>query len=144
MRGGHFSSVIPSIMHYEIQHIKIWPVIKVAFFVCVILGFLPGIVVSLFLWVFSNLLRTVMPGGMGDLSGFSPSLFMMGAILAPLYGAIGAVFAGISAVLYNFLARWIGGVELSLMPVQEESIRVVEGAQDMTPDSVEKRNGSPR
>ena len=131
-------------MHYEIQRIEIWPVVKVAFFVCAILGFLPGIVVSLFLWGFSNLLRTVMPGEMGDLSGFSPAMLMMGAILAPLYGTIGGVFAGISAVLYNLLARWIGGVELCLMPAQEESIRAIEGAQDRTPDSIEERNGSPQ
>jgi hypothetical protein len=131
-------------MHYEIQRIELWPVVKIAFFVCAVLGLFPGIVVSLFLWGFSNLLRAVMPGEMGDLSGFPPAMLMMGAILAPIYGAIGAVFAGIAAALYNLLARWIGGVELSLMPAQEESIRVVEGAQDMTPDSMEERNGSPQ
>ena len=131
-------------MHYELRQIEIWPVVKVAFFVCAILGFFPGIVVSLFLWVFSNLLRNVMPGEMGDLSGFPPAMLMMGAILAPIYGAIGAVFAGIAAALYNFLARWIGGVQLSLKAVQEEAIRVGERAQSIVPTSIEEHDLTPQ
>jgi len=122
-------------MSYELQRIEIWPVVKIAFFVCAILGFLPGIVASLFLWVFSNLIGTVMPGEMGAISGFSPAMLMMGAILAPVYGAIGAVFAGIAAALYNLLARWIGGVELNLRAVQEEEAQVVESAQSIVHDT---------
>ena len=122
-------------MSYEIQRIEIWPVVKIAFFVCAILGFLPGIVASLFLWVFSNLIGTVIPVEMGTISGFPPAMLMMGAILAPVYGAIGAVFAGIAAALYNLLARWIGGVELNLRAVQEEKVQVVESAQSIVPDT---------
>ncbi|MCD6335084.1 MAG: DUF3566 domain-containing protein [Candidatus Latescibacteria bacterium] len=131
-------------MHYELRHIEIWPVVKIAFFVCAILGFFPGIAVSLFLWVFSNLIGTIMPGEIGDLSGFPPAMLMMGVILSPLYGAIGAVFAGIAAALYNLLARWIGGVELNMKAVPEKEGQVGERAQNMTPNSIEERNGSPQ
>jgi hypothetical protein len=37
------------------------------------------------------------------------------AILAPvLYGLMGFVTGGIGALLYNLLARWVGGFELEL------------------------------
>jgi hypothetical protein len=39
------------------------------------------------------------------------------AILMPLlYGAMGFVTGAISALLYNVLARWVGGFELELEP----------------------------
>ena len=85
-----------------------------------------------------------MPGEMGDLSGFPPAMLMMGAILAPLYGAIGAVFAGIAAALYNLLARWIGGVQLSLKAVREEEVRVGERAQSIVPTRLEEHDLIPQ
>jgi hypothetical protein len=120
-------------MHYEIQRIELWPVVKIAFFVCAILGFFPGIAVSLLLWALSNAMGTFLPGEVGDLSDFPPAMLMLGAILAPIYGAIGAGVAGIAAALYNLLARWIGGLELRLKSVQEEAGPVIEPAQEGAP-----------
>jgi len=37
------------------------------------------------------------------------------AILAPLiYGAMGFVFGAISALIYNLVAKWVGGLELEV------------------------------
>jgi hypothetical protein len=42
------------------------------------------------------------------------------AILAPfLYGALGFIFGALGALLYNLIARWVGGFELE-MTVQPE------------------------
>lgn len=43
-------------------------------------------------------------------------LFGVGAIIImPLcYGVIGGIFAAIGAVLYNFVAGWVGGLEVDI------------------------------
>lgn len=114
-------------MSYEIRRIEIWPVVKIAFFGCAILGFLLGMVTSLLLWVFSNVIGTLMSEEIGEIPRLSLAMMLvMGAIWAPVYGAIGSAFAGLAVALYNLLARWIGGVELSLEAVRGEETRGVE------------------
>ena len=45
-------------------------------------------------------------------------LFGIGAIFLPIfYGVIGFVFGVISAAVYNLVAKWTGGVELTLEDV---------------------------
>ena len=122
-------------MFYEIRSVEIWPVVKIAFFVCAILGLLFGMVTSLLLWVFSSLIGTVMSEEIGEVPRFSLAVVLvMGAIWAPVYGAIGSVFAGIAVALYNLLARWIGGIELNLKAVQEEEVQVAEIDQGIAHD----------
>ncbi|MFH1009537.1 MAG: DUF3566 domain-containing protein [Candidatus Latescibacterota bacterium] len=130
-------------MDYELRRIEIWSVVKVAFFVCAILGFFPGIALSLLLWVFSSVIRAFVPGEMGDISGSSPTMFTMAVILAPLFGAIGAVLAGIAAALYNLLARWIGGVQFRLDAIQAEAAGDAESAPCTAPDGNETHSVSP-
>ena len=42
-------------------------------------------------------------------------LFGVGALFVPvLYGALGFIFGIIAAAIYNLVAKWTGGVELTL------------------------------
>ncbi|HEY8995334.1 MAG TPA: hypothetical protein VIM71_11770 [Lacunisphaera sp.] len=57
-----------------------------------------------------------MPPGMGMLFGFG----MIGLLFVPvIYGVLGFVFGALAALLYNLLARWIGGLDLTFETTEE-------------------------
>ena len=45
------------------------------------------------------------------------------AIMMPLlYAGMGFVIGALSAVIYNLVAGWIGGIEIELAPVRSEAV----------------------
>jgi len=51
----------------------------------------------------------------GQKSSFAGILGVVFGLMMPvLYGAMGFVFGAIGALLYNLLAKWVGGFELEL------------------------------
>ena len=46
---------------------------------------------------------------------FAPFLFGMGALFLPIfYGLMGFIFGVIAAAVYNLVAKWTGGLEITL------------------------------
>ena len=41
-----------------------------------------------------------------------------GVLIAIVYAAFGWIFTAISCAIYNLAARWIGGIEVQLQPVE--------------------------
>ncbi len=109
-------------MRYELKSIGLWPFIKISFFANLILGFVVGLLYALF-FSFIVAVLTKLPGfqapgldtdeiSLGVLVIFMPIMF---AILGAFFNTIlGAGFI----LVYNALARMLGGLELDLAPMQ--------------------------
>jgi hypothetical protein len=74
-----------------------------------LLGLVAGVFFSLF-----ALLRAAVPGaGSAGLGGMIFGVFAV--IFFPLlYGFFGAVFAALTAVVYNLAASWVGGLSIEV------------------------------
>jgi len=110
-------------MRYEIKSIGIWPFIKVSFFFNLVIGFIFGLLYALF----AGFIMTIM----SQLSEFQPGVFdfemmepmpigILLVVLPILFAIMGAFFYTIIGVImvliYNLVARLVGGYELVLEP----------------------------
>jgi hypothetical protein len=110
-------------MLYEIKSIGMWPFIKVSFFFNLVVGFIFG----LFYALFAGFIMTIMsrfsefqPGGFDfDLEPLPIGIMLV--VLPILFAIMGAVFYTIIGVvlvlIYNLIARLVGGYELDLQLV---------------------------
>jgi hypothetical protein len=101
-------------MEVEIKHLDVGSVVKVAFVLYVVIGLVVGVI---------YMLVSVILGGLLDY-GYGPHEAWMGRtlaaglgillvpLLALLYGCLGAVGGLILALLYNVIAKTIGGVKV--------------------------------
>jgi len=110
-------------MRYEIKSISTWPFIKVSFFFNLVVGFIFGLLYALF----AGFILTIMsrfsefqPGGFDfDLEPLPIGIMLV--VLPILFAIMGAVFYTIIGVvlvlIYNLIARLVGGYELDLQLV---------------------------
>ena len=104
-------------MRYELKSIGIWSVIKVSFFLNGILGFIYGLLNALFIGFLLSVSSVFpIPEMWIDPADFSWGFLF---VVFPIVMAIGfAVFltilCALTAVLYNVVARLVGGYELDL------------------------------
>lgn len=112
-------------MRYEVKSIGMWPFIKVSFFFNLVVGFIFGLLYA----VFAGFIMTIM----SRLSQFQPGLFdfdlepipigFMVVVLPIMFAIMGAIFytiiGVILALIYNLIARIVGGYELVLESVGE-------------------------
>ncbi len=89
-------------------------VAKVAFVLYGMIGLIIGVIVAL-----ASLLGATMGLAGGDKSAVFSAVFGVGAvIIMPLfYGGFGALGALISAAIYNVVAGFVGGIELTTEPL---------------------------
>lgn len=109
-------------MRLELKRVDMWSAIKISFCVNIILGFLLGIVYALFLGMFAGLLSSL-PGGEG-LEGVQMSfgilIIVMPFMFAFFLGVVYTVVTAICVALYNFMAKFTGGIELSFQQIAEQ------------------------
>lgn len=114
-------------MTYEIKKIDVWSVVKIAFILSGIFGLLAGLLYAVLLTLVGGILSQL--GGefeaMQGLTG-AVSIFMA-FFLALFYAVIGAVGAAICTLIYNLLARGLGGVKFYLE--QEKTTVVIQPAR---------------
>ena len=125
-------------MRYEIKSINLWPFIKVSFFFNLVIGFLFGLLYAL--------LAGFIVAILSRLSEFQPEFFEFGPIeSAPIglmiivmpimFAILGAIFYTLIGVvlilIYNLIARLVGGYELVLEPVAE-AMPVAPSGQPLT------------
>jgi hypothetical protein len=109
-------------MKYEVRAISIWTVFKVSFVLHTVFGFLMGV-----FYAISFIPMMQMMSKFGRFPGAFPVEDMPVGILMilfPIMFAIGGAFFGtlsslILALLYNLVARLMGGLQLTLNPVEE-------------------------
>jgi len=110
-------------MRYEIKSVGMWPFIKVSFFFNLVVGLIFGLLYALF----AGFIMTIMsrfsefqPGGFDfDLEPLPIGIMLV--VLPILFAIMGAVFYTIIGVvlvlIYNLIARLVGGYELDLQLV---------------------------
>lgn len=119
-------------MRYELKSIPFWPVLKVGFFVNLVMGLLVGILYAMFLIPFMAVLSNLpaFDSGEFDVSAAPLGLLM---IILPLISAVSTAFFGtvglaLLVLVYNLTARLVGGVELNLQKVDMPMEAVTPGA----------------
>ncbi len=77
-----------------------------------------GVIQAIFGLLFAPIF--LLMGVVGSLAGQRPNPFgaiggvAMAVIMPVLYGVLGFIFGAIGALLYNLLAKWIGGIEFEV------------------------------
>ena len=105
-------------MLYEIKRIPPGPVLKVAFFVFLIVGFIIGLFYGLLIMSFLSSMSGML--GMADqfTSEFTTfglfGLIIMGVVMSIFSSIIMTIITGLSVVCYNMIASWLGGLEIDL------------------------------
>jgi flagellar biosynthesis protein FlhB len=107
-------------MIYEIKRIPPGPVIKIAFFVFLFLGFLFGIFYGLIIVNLLSFMSNVVQFDDELLRQYSNfgliGIIVMGMVTALFTSVISTVIAGIAVVCYNFFAGLFGGIKIEFRP----------------------------
>lgn len=105
-------------MLYEVKRIPPGPVIKVVFFVFLVVGFIVGMFYGLLIMnLFSTMVDVldIQDEILREYSGFGLfGLIIMGLISALFTSVIMTAMVGLSVVCYNVFAGMLGGVKLEL------------------------------
>ena len=111
-------------MRCEIKRIDPWPVMKATFFIFTILALVGGLIWSLFFAVISGVMGSMMPEEIAsDFGGLSGAFLVILVLLfAPIYGVIGMISSAMGVLIYNGIARWAGGVTITLEREQEKPV----------------------
>jgi len=103
----------------RITHISPLSVAKVAFVLYGLIGLLIGVVFAVISLLGSAIGRGLSgDAAFGDHAALFSAIFGVGAVivLPILYGCFGALGALISTYLYNVVAGFVGGIELTIEP----------------------------
>ena len=135
-------------MRYELRSIPLWPVTKVAFFVNLIVGFVIGLLMAIFMMPMVAMLTSVAAYDAGELdldSGSLSALTMVIPFLTALWSAFfNTILVIIIVLAYNLVTRIVGGIELHLDLIELSSFSaglppepVSSGPEPPAPDSAE-------
>lgn len=109
-------------MRYELKSIPLWPVTKVAFFVNLVVGFVIGLLLAVFMMPIITTLATVAAYDAGELdydAGPLSAMTMIIPFMAALWSAFfNTVLVIMIAFAYNLVVKIVGGVELNLEAVE--------------------------
>jgi hypothetical protein len=98
----------------EIEHLDVASVVKISFLIYAAIGLAVGVVYVLVMLVLGGIVGDeVLGGGALGLAATGLGLLLV-PVLALVYGLIGAVGGAVFAVVYNALAKAIGGVKVTL------------------------------
>lgn len=113
-------------MRYELRSIPLWPVTRVAFFVNLVVGFVMGLLLAIFLMPMVAMMASVAAYDASELdfdSGAMSALTMMIPFLMALWSAFfNTIFVVIIILGYNLVARVAGGIELRLDLIELPSL----------------------
>ena len=131
-------------MKYEIKHIEVWSVVKIAFLICGVMGFIFGLFYAIFLSIIGGILDMVGGGEFEEISGLFTGLFgfFMVFFLAFTYAVVGSIMAAIIDWLFNLFARIVGGVKITLESESDQPRRPQNTPSVPPPDSTLNRPDS--
>jgi hypothetical protein len=99
----------------EIEHLDVSSVVKISFLIYAVMGVVVGVVYVFIVLLVGGIVGDEALGGSGVFGLAATGLgLLLVPILALVYGLIGAIGGVILAVVYNILARTIGGVKIAL------------------------------
>lgn len=101
----------------EIKKINAISLAKILGLSLALLGFIIGLVVGFVMFVIGS----VFGATSGITTLLAPGLGIIGFLIIPfLYGAIGFLLGGLSALIYNILASWVGGIKIEIEEVEAD------------------------
>jgi len=109
-------------MRYELKSIGLWALLKVSFFLNLVVGFIYGLFNAFFMSLLLMFSASLPIPDMGlDPSEFSLAfLFFFFPIMCAIGGAVFlTLFCVLGGLVYNLVARLVGGFELDLAPVDQ-------------------------
>ncbi len=102
---------------YVLKKVPLWPVLKVAFILFLILGIIIGVFYALLISSFGFLASALSDPSLGGEFGFMRGLgFVLIPVIAIFYAIFATIVVAIWVLIYNLLASIVGGVELVLEP----------------------------
>ncbi len=111
-------------MRYELKRIPLWPFIKVAFFINLLIGFVFGLFYSPIVSVIMMVLTATPYLGSAGVESAPASwgmlLFTIPFISAFLAGCVNTLIGLILVLAYNMFSVLLGGLEFELEPVRHE------------------------
>jgi hypothetical protein len=100
---------------FVLKRIPLWPVIKMAFVVFIIIGIVIGVFYAIMLSMWGALMSSFTDAGFGEQLGVLRGLgFVLIPVIAILYAVFGTIVVAIWTVVYNLIAAVVGGIELVL------------------------------
>jgi hypothetical protein len=126
---------------FEIRHIPLWPAVKLAFIVFLVVGILFAILYALMLAAMGFLASTFGESVFGEDMGILKNLgFVMIPVIAILYAVFGTIAAVVWILVYNVVASVVGGVEVELKKKERwmpgEPIQVAESPNNSTSSDI--------
>lgn len=113
-------------MEYEIKRIPIAPVVKVAFFVFLVVGFIGGLFYGMLVMNLISMMSGVLDTGDELLQEFSglgmAGIIMMGIMIAVFTSVIMTVLTAVGIASYNVFSGWLGGIKLQLESPELENV----------------------
>lgn len=108
---------------YLLKKIPLWPAIKMAFLVFIILGIVIGIFYAVLLSTWGALMSSFADSGFGGQFGMLRSLgFVLIPVIAIMYAIFGTIVIAIWVLIYNLIASVIGGVEFVLETAERRPV----------------------
>jgi hypothetical protein len=99
----------------EIEHLDVASVVKISFLIYAVMGIVVGVVYVLVVLVVGGIVGDEVLGGGGAFGLAATGLgLLLVPVLALVYGLIGAIGGVIFSVVYNVLAKAIGGIRITL------------------------------
>ncbi len=100
---------------FVLKRFPLWPVIKMAFVVFIIIGIVIGVFYAMMLSMWGALMSSFADAGFGEQFGMLRGLgFVLIPVVAILYAVFGTIVVAIWTVVYNLIAAVVGGIELVL------------------------------
>ncbi len=100
---------------FVLKKIPLWPVIRMAFVVFIIIGIVVGVIYAMMLSMWGALMGSFSDAGFGEQFGMLRGLgFVLIPLIAIMYAVFGTIVVAIWTIVYNLIAAVVGGVELVL------------------------------
>jgi hypothetical protein len=100
---------------YVLKKVPLWPVIRIAFLVFIIIGIVIGVFYAVLLSTWGAFMSSFAGSPLGGEFGVLRHLgFILIPVIAILYAIFGTIMVAIWALIYNLIASAVGGVELVL------------------------------
>jgi predicted lipid-binding transport protein (Tim44 family) len=126
----------------EIREINIWSVVKVAFFIFIVIGLCVGLLAFLVVSAAGSLFSSWMgPTAANVALGTFSTMFglVFALLLSVFYAVMGTIMVFIISFFYNLVARFLGGVTVNVVekgPVSGSMLYVTDKAGEHGPGEV--------
>jgi len=121
-------------VEYELKRIPLAPLIKILFFVYLVVGFIIGIFYGMLLINFLSIVSSAMQVGEDLLKEFSSlgfaGIIMMGMMMSLFSSVILTGLTALAAASYNLFAGWLGGIKLNFESPELDNILYEEADVD--------------